>query len=119
MGQNLVGPVLNQWLEREGLPKTELAKRLGCDASTITRYVKGERTPSVDMCDHLATVTDIPLVSWVLLAAGIEPRWVIEEITNEILWHVLTATSEGFTRGMSTRTIILDTERSSHDGHHR
>lgn len=47
---------LRRCLVESGLSQDELARQAGLDASTITRYVKGERVPSMQAVERLASV---------------------------------------------------------------
>ncbi len=52
------GPALARLREARGLPKKELARRAGLDASTITRLEAGERGVSRDTVERLARALD-------------------------------------------------------------
>lgn len=48
---------LQQWLEKEGLTPTDLAKRMNRPQPTVARYVSGKRIPEPPIMKEIFEVT--------------------------------------------------------------
>ncbi len=53
--------VLKQLRERAGLNQAELAKRLGVDQGSVSRWENGRSEPSISMAVPLATALGVPV----------------------------------------------------------
>lgn len=49
---------LGDWMAQEHISQDELATKLGCDRSTVTRYVGGKRRPRAGMMRRIRSVTN-------------------------------------------------------------
>jgi transcriptional regulator with XRE-family HTH domain len=61
---------LQQYLDEQGLTRMAFAKSLGCNQSTIARYIDGIREPDFDMLKRIARKTGLTIDELV----GYEPR---------------------------------------------
>lgn len=52
---------LAKYLDANGIKPFTLAERLGCEPSTITRILKGQRKPSVDLARRIFAETGVPV----------------------------------------------------------
>lgn len=48
---------LSQYLEQSTQSATELATAVGCETSTITRIIRGERRPSINLAARIERAT--------------------------------------------------------------
>lgn len=48
---------LSDWLRQSRLSHDEFADRIGCDRSSVTRYVHGNRMPRPEVLRRIAEVT--------------------------------------------------------------
>ena len=49
---------LNEWMDKVGMPDGEMAARVGCSRSAISRYRSGERMPRPDTLIKLVDATN-------------------------------------------------------------
>jgi len=49
---------LNEWMDKVGMTDGEMAQRVGCSRSAISRYRSGERMPRPEMLIKLLDVTN-------------------------------------------------------------
>ncbi|MCE0732471.1 helix-turn-helix transcriptional regulator [Halomonas sp. G15] len=52
---------LKQLREQSGLTQAQLAERIGCDQSVISRIESGQRAVTLQRLKHIAHALDIPL----------------------------------------------------------
>lgn len=53
--------VLQTYLSDNQLSPSDLARRLNCSVSTVTRLLKGERKPGLTLAQNIHRVTGIPV----------------------------------------------------------
>lgn len=63
---------LRSVMKDERWNRAQTAQQLGVDPSTVSRWLKGERTPSPELCDRLADIFAVDL-DFVLNLAGHRP----------------------------------------------
>lgn len=49
---------LNEWMNKVGMSDAEMAQRVGCSRSAISRYRSGERMPRPEMLVKLVDATN-------------------------------------------------------------
>jgi len=49
---------LNEWMDKVGMTDGEMARRVGCSRSAISRYRSGERMPRPDTLIKLVDATN-------------------------------------------------------------
>lgn len=55
---------LEENLERRGWSQTDLAERLGVSTAAVSRWLSGERTPSLEMAFRIEELLGIPAETW-------------------------------------------------------
>jgi transcriptional regulator with XRE-family HTH domain len=63
---------LRNAMREERWNRAETAEQLGVDPSTVSRWLKGERIPSPELCDRIADVFAVDL-DYILNLAGHRP----------------------------------------------
>lgn len=48
---------LGEWVRTKGMSHDDLAARLGCDRSTVSRYVSGHRMPRRPVLERITEIT--------------------------------------------------------------
>jgi transcriptional regulator with XRE-family HTH domain len=52
---------LKQTIERANVSRYEISKQTGIDQSTLSRFISGERKPSIDAIERLCQYFDLEL----------------------------------------------------------
>ena len=55
----LIGNIINQGIKEKGIAKGVLAKRIGVSPSAISKWIKGEASPTLENLVQLCSVIDI------------------------------------------------------------
>jgi transcriptional regulator with XRE-family HTH domain len=52
------GMTLSEYLARENVKRSHFAQSIGVEASTVTRWISGDRTPSLALMERISRATD-------------------------------------------------------------
>ncbi|MDO4741018.1 MAG: helix-turn-helix transcriptional regulator [Eubacteriales bacterium] len=106
--------------EEHGMTQAELARRLGCAASTISMYEQGRREPSFEVLCALSEIFSVPVESF-LASAPSDPEeeelWALrEELRRRPEMRMLFSISRKASREDVMKTVkIIEALRGSED----